>query len=102
MAASEQEEDELAPIKTGLNIAAVVGVGVIGAILCLLLPSVIGLINLNTRWPVAVTSSALSFTATAYLGALVPSWLLSRFLTVENNQPGQLLELTLEKAPFTL
>jgi membrane protein YdbS with pleckstrin-like domain len=69
MVASEQGEDEFAPSKKGLNIAAVVGV--IGAILCLLLPPVIGLINLNARWPAAVASSALSFSATAYLGALL-------------------------------
>ena len=69
MAASEQEEDEFAPSKKGLNIAAVVGV--IGAILCLLLPPLFGLIDPSTRWTVALTSTALSFSAPAYLALLL-------------------------------
>jgi N-acetylglucosaminyldiphosphoundecaprenol N-acetyl-beta-D-mannosaminyltransferase len=69
MAASEQEEDEFAPSKKGLNIAAVVGV--IGAILCLLLPPLFGLIDPSTRWTVALTSTALSFSAPTYLALLL-------------------------------
>jgi len=69
MAASEQEEDEFAPSKKGLNIAAVVGV--IGAILCLLLPPLFGLIDPSARWSVAVASTALGFGATAYLVLLL-------------------------------
>jgi N-acetylglucosaminyldiphosphoundecaprenol N-acetyl-beta-D-mannosaminyltransferase len=69
MAASEQEEDEFAPSKKGLNLAAVIGV--IGAILCLLLPPLFGLIDPGARWSVAIASTALSFSAIAYLGLLV-------------------------------
>ena len=69
MAASEQEEDEFAPSKKGLNIAAVVGG--IGAILCLLLPPLIGLIDPGARWSAAVASTALSFSAIAYLVLLL-------------------------------
>jgi N-acetylglucosaminyldiphosphoundecaprenol N-acetyl-beta-D-mannosaminyltransferase len=69
MAASEQEEDEFAPSKKGLNIAAVVGV--IGVILCLLLLPLLGLIDPGARWSVAVASTALSFSATAYLALLL-------------------------------
>ena len=69
MAASEQEEDEFAPSKKGLNIAAVVGV--FGAILCLLLPPLFGLIDPSARWSVAVASTALSFSAIAYLALLL-------------------------------
>jgi hypothetical protein len=69
MAASEQGEDEFAPSKKGLNIAAVVGG--IGAILCLLLPPLFGLIDPSARWSVAVASAALGFGATAYLVILL-------------------------------
>jgi N-acetylglucosaminyldiphosphoundecaprenol N-acetyl-beta-D-mannosaminyltransferase len=69
MAASEQEEDEFAPSKKGLNIAAVVGV--IGAIICLILPPIFGLIDPGTRWSVAVASTVISFSATAYLALLL-------------------------------
>ena len=69
MAASEQEEDEFAPSKKGLNIAAVVGG--IGAILCLLLPPLFGLIDPGTRWSAAVASTALSFSAAIYLALLM-------------------------------
>jgi N-acetylglucosaminyldiphosphoundecaprenol N-acetyl-beta-D-mannosaminyltransferase len=69
MTASEHEEDEFAPSKKGLNIAAVVGS--IGAILHLLLPPLFSLIDPSARWSVAVASSALSFSATAYLMLLV-------------------------------
>jgi hypothetical protein len=65
MAASEQEEDEFAPSKKGLNIAAFVGV--VGALLCLLLPPMLGLINSTAQWHAAVASTALGFSATAYL-----------------------------------
>jgi N-acetylglucosaminyldiphosphoundecaprenol N-acetyl-beta-D-mannosaminyltransferase len=69
MAASEQEEDEFAPSKKGLNIAAVVGV--IGAILCLLLPPLFGLIDPKAGWHIAVSCAGFSFSAAAYLGLLV-------------------------------
>jgi N-acetylglucosaminyldiphosphoundecaprenol N-acetyl-beta-D-mannosaminyltransferase len=69
MAASEQEEDEFAPSKKGLNIAAFVGV--IGAILCLLLPPLFGLIDPGGRWSMAVASTALSFSAVAFLVVLL-------------------------------
>jgi N-acetylglucosaminyldiphosphoundecaprenol N-acetyl-beta-D-mannosaminyltransferase len=69
IAASEHEEEEFAPSKKGLNIAA--AIGVIGAILCLLLPPLFGLIDSGTRWSVAASSTALSFSATIYLAALL-------------------------------
>ena len=69
IAACEQAEDEFAPSKKGLNIAAVVGA--IGSTLSLLLPPVIGLINLDARWPIALASTALSFSAAGYLLLLV-------------------------------
>lgn len=65
MAASEQEEDGFAPSKKGLNIAAVVGV--IGAILCLILPPLFGLMDVDDRWSAAVCSTALSFSAITLL-----------------------------------
>jgi N-acetylglucosaminyldiphosphoundecaprenol N-acetyl-beta-D-mannosaminyltransferase len=69
MAVCEQAEAEFAPSKKGLNIAAVVGA--IGSTLSLLLPPVIGLINLDARWPIALASTALSFSAAGYLLLLV-------------------------------
>jgi N-acetylglucosaminyldiphosphoundecaprenol N-acetyl-beta-D-mannosaminyltransferase len=69
MAASEQEEDEFAPSKKGLNIAAFVGV--VGALLCLLLPPLLGLIDSTAPWPAAVASTALSLSAIAYLFLVV-------------------------------
>lgn len=69
MAASEQEEDAFAPSKKGLNIAAVVGV--IGATLSLLLPPIIGFIAPASRVQLALISTALAFSATIYLFALV-------------------------------
>ncbi len=75
MAASEQEEDEFAPSKKGLNIAAFVGV--VGAFLCLLLPPVLGLIAPAARWLVAVASAALSFSTLIYLVLLVLSGILA-------------------------
>ena len=69
MTASEHEEDEFAPSKKGLNIAAVVGI--IGALLYLLLPPLFSLIDPIARWSVAVASTALSFSATAYLVLLL-------------------------------
>ncbi len=74
MAASEQEEDELAPSKKGLNIAAVVGG--IGAILCLLLPPLFGLIDPSARWYISVACTALSFSALTYVALLVVAGLL--------------------------
>jgi N-acetylglucosaminyldiphosphoundecaprenol N-acetyl-beta-D-mannosaminyltransferase len=65
MAASEQEEDEFAPSKKGLNITALLGV--IGVFLCLLLPPLFGLIHPNGSWSVAVASAALGFSAIIYL-----------------------------------
>jgi N-acetylglucosaminyldiphosphoundecaprenol N-acetyl-beta-D-mannosaminyltransferase len=69
MSASEQEEDEFAPSKKGLNIAAFIGV--VGVILCFLLPPLFGLIDPVARWSVVFASTALSFSATAYLSLLV-------------------------------
>ena len=69
MAASEEEENEFAPSTKGLNIAAVVGV--IGAILCLLLPPMFGLIDPGIRWSAAIASTALSFSAVAFLVVLL-------------------------------
>jgi N-acetylglucosaminyldiphosphoundecaprenol N-acetyl-beta-D-mannosaminyltransferase len=69
MAASEEEENEFAPSTKGLNIAAVVGV--IGAILCLLLPPLFGLIDPGIRWSAAIASTALSFSAVAFLVVLL-------------------------------
>lgn len=74
MAASEQEEDEFAPSKKGLNIAAVVGG--ISAILCLLLPPLFGLIDPGARWSVAIASTALSFSAPTYVALLLIAGLL--------------------------
>ena len=69
MAASEQAEDVFAPSKKGLNIAAVVGV--IGATLSLLLPPIIGFIAPASRVQLALIGTALAFSATIYLFALV-------------------------------
>ncbi len=69
MAASEQEEDEFAPSKKGLNIAAFIGV--IGAILCLILPPLLELIEPGARWSAAIASTAISFSATVYLALLL-------------------------------
>lgn len=69
MTANEQEEDEFAPSKKGLNIATFVGF--VGAILCLALPPLVGLVDLSARWPVAVAAAALSFSSIAFLFLLI-------------------------------
>ena len=69
MAASEQDEDEFAPSKKGLNIAAVVGV--IGAMLCLLLPPLLGMIHPSARWPLALASTALSLCSVLSLSGII-------------------------------
>jgi hypothetical protein len=69
MAASEQEEDKFAPSKKALNIAALLGV--VGAILCLLLPPMIGFIAPSSRMTLTLISTALSFSASIYLFSLI-------------------------------
>ncbi len=79
IAASEQEEDEFAPSKKGLNIAAVVGV--IGSILCLLLPPLLGLSDSSSQWVAAVSCAAISFSSLGYLVMIVAFGCLAGVLT---------------------
>ncbi len=80
MAAAEQMEEQFSPSKKGLNIAAVAGV--IGSIFCLLSPPVIGLINLDARWPIALAWTALSFSAAGYFLLLVPIAVMFKLLSL--------------------
>ncbi len=84
VAAGEQAEDEFAPSTKGLNIAAVAGV--ISAILCPLLPLLLGLIDPGARWSLAVACSALSFSAIAYLVLLL---LVGGAVSVVNRQTAE-------------